>query len=90
MPHFDSPKRDRTFVGLVRETLEKSFASKGLKHRDVRWENIGEYEEGGERKAVVFDLEYVVEDSHGGDVDKGLVDWVEKACNALVKSVEKN
>ena len=29
MPHFDSPKRDRTVIGLVRETLETSFASKG-------------------------------------------------------------
>ena len=45
MPHFDTPKRDKETLALVKETLENFFCSSSLEHSDVRWRNIGVYKE---------------------------------------------
>jgi hypothetical protein len=79
MPHFDTPKRDGETVELVTRTLEESFVSKGIKHPDVRWRNIGVYKDGVLNKAVVFDLGDLVEEESS--------DWVQEARNYLVSAL---
>ena len=70
---------DRSNVlGLVEETLETQFASKGLVHEDVAWRNIGLYKDGAHRKAVVFDLGRV---QNSDKTDGG--NWVNNAIAKL-------
>ena len=59
-----------------------------MKHRDVKWDIIGEYKEGRQRKAVVFDLGDVVE--HGGNNGNDRNQWIDEACTSLKSSVEEN
>jgi hypothetical protein len=65
MPHFDTPARDETTLGLVEQCLMKHFVERKLTHGDVRWRNVGVYKANGVMKAVVYDLEEVKESSEG-------------------------
>jgi hypothetical protein len=83
MPHFDTPKRDKQTLALVKETLEKFFCSNGLEHSDVRWRNIGVYkdDDAGLWKIVIFDLVGVKDQASG--------DWAAKALENLQKSISE-
>jgi hypothetical protein len=80
MPHFDTPKRDKDTVNLVRDTLEKHFVQRQLKHRDVEWRNIGVYKDGVSTKAIVYDLDGLSED------DSRV--WVDDAITHLTRHIE--
>ena len=79
MPHLCSPQRNEIAVNGVRETLQDCFADKGLEHGDVAWRNIGVFEENGEAKYIVYDLESVKVNSSADWVDVA-VEELEKRC----------
>jgi len=79
MPHFAGvePGCRLNVVASVKATLQDKFASKGLVHEDVAWHNIGLYSDGAERRAVVFDLGRVRDQTIGED------NWVDDAIAKL-------
>ena len=78
MPRFQqfrSKDERENSIGLVQEVLKTKFAGNKLKHRDVKWRNIGYYLEKNEKQVVVFDLASVTKDSSK--------DWVEESMEYL-------
>jgi hypothetical protein len=81
MPWFHSPSRDEATLTAIEATLTEHFKSKGHRHHDVAWRNVGVYTDGGQTKAVVFDLKSVSDD--GNDED-----WVTDAVVSLRRKLE--
>jgi hypothetical protein len=80
MPWFQCPARSQSNLEAVKETLTDDFMGKGIRHDDVAWRNVGVYRQGGQTKAVVFDMQkvYCVE-KHEKE------DWVTPAVARLSK-----
>lgn len=77
MPWFQCPERTWETLQAVQTTLREDFQEKGFRHDDVAWRNVGVYRgEGGQVKAVVFDMQRVVE-FHQKE------DWVHSAVLSL-------
>jgi hypothetical protein len=83
MPWFQCPARSQSNLEAVKETLTDDFMGKGIRHDDVAWRNVGVYRQGGQTKAVVFDMQkvYCVE-KHEKE------DWVTPAVARLSKKVD--
>jgi hypothetical protein len=82
MPWFHSPTRDEATLTAIEATLTEDFKSKGRRHHDVAWRNVGVYTGGdGQTKAVVFDMKSVSAD--GNDED-----WVTDAVASLRRKLE--
>lgn len=84
MPWFQCPARSQSNLEAVKETLTDDFMGKGIRHDDVAWRNVGVYRQGGQTKAVVFDMQkvYCVE-KHEKE------DWVTPAVARLSKKLTK-
>jgi len=76
MPWFQCPKRTHSTLLAVEKTLTEDFMGKNFRHNDVAWRNVGVYSDGGETKAVVFDMQRVYPDTN----DNG---WVKVAFESL-------
>jgi hypothetical protein len=82
MPWFQCPERTEENLEAVKKTLTNDFMGKGFRHDDVAWRNVGIYCQGGQTKAVVFDMQqvYCVENQNE--------DWVTPAVASLSKKLE--
>ena len=81
MPWFQCPGRTEQELEAVKLTLTNDFQKKGLRHDDVAWRNVGIYQsEHGQIKAVVFDMQQVVENHQEED-------WVESAVLSLSRKL---
>jgi hypothetical protein len=83
MPWFQCPARTQSNLEAVQKTLTDDFMKKGFRHDDVAWRNVGVYREGGQTKAVVFDMQqvYCVE-KHEKE------DWVTPAVARLSEKLD--
>lgn len=79
MPWFQCPERTEQELEAVKLTLKNDFQRKGFRHDDVAWRNVGIYEQDGETKAVVFDMQRVVASKE----DEEDEDWIAEAIEAL-------
>jgi hypothetical protein len=81
MPHFATIQEDHRlrYKDDIENLLREKFVAKSLVHTDVRWRNIGCYENAKrERTVVLYDLDGVQE----YNVEKH-ADWVEIALKSL-------
>jgi hypothetical protein len=83
MPWFQCPERTQSNLEAVKKTLTDDFMEKGFRHDDVAWRNVGVYRQGGQTKAVVFDMQqvYCVE-KHEKE------DWVTPAVARLCEKLD--
>lgn len=82
MPWFQCPIRIQSTLEAVEKTLTNDFMDKGIRHDDVAWRNVGVYRQGGQTKAVVFDMQKV------RCVENEKEDWVTPAVASLSKSID--
>jgi hypothetical protein len=81
MPHLSQAvKRDKEALRAVRETLLNDYARRGWMQpvEEVKWRNIGFFQEKGMLKAVVFDMTRV---ESLGETDG--VKWVNECITKL-------
>jgi hypothetical protein len=83
MPWFQCPKRIQSNLEAVEKTLTKDFMEKGIRHDDVAWRNVGVYCQGGQTKAVVFDMQKV------HCVENQKENWVTPAVASLSQKLER-
>jgi hypothetical protein len=76
MPWFQCPERTQPTLDAVKTTLKEDFMDQGFRHGDVAWRNVGVYyDEDGQTKAVVFDMQQVENQTEE--------DWVTPAVASL-------
>jgi hypothetical protein len=59
-------------LNLIEGVLQENFAKNNLKHRDVKWRNIGYFLEGSAMRVILFDLSDVSVETSSDWVAEGL------------------